>query len=48
MTAPRIVPIAEAQALFGRGTKDELAAAEWKPTDLDSVKTWAKRISGGK
>lgn len=27
MTAPRIVPIAEAQALFGRGTKDELAAA---------------------
>jgi hypothetical protein len=47
MTAPRIVPIAEAQALFGRGTKDELAAAAREVQRLSASRDrW--RVAAGK
>jgi hypothetical protein len=44
----RAIQWVEARGLLEEAEKEYGPAAEWKPTDLDSVKTWAKRISGGK
>ncbi len=44
----RAIQWVEARGLLEQAEQEYGPAAEWEPADLDSVKTWAKRISGGK